>query len=101
MGSDKPAAMVRVRCNHRRGDTRPLGGSGSLFYPVPRYRDTTEFPGFDIIDIGRPHLHASGFFLEQERDTAVFVAPTAIEPLDGDLFSEVGDGHGHLEFTAQ
>jgi hypothetical protein len=33
---------VSVRCNHRRGDTRPLGGSGSLFYPVPRYRDTTE-----------------------------------------------------------
>src|SRR6266851_9179606 len=41
MGSDKPAAMVRVRCNHRRGDPRPLGGSGSLFYPVPHYRDTT------------------------------------------------------------
>src|SRR5216683_7656273 len=32
--------MVSVRYNHRQGDTRPLGGSGSLFYPVPRYRPT-------------------------------------------------------------
>src|SRR6266853_656163 len=43
MGPGKPAAMVSVRCNHRRGDPRPLGGSGSLFYPVPRYRDTTDY----------------------------------------------------------
>ena len=30
MGADKPAGMVGVRCNHRRGDPRPLAGSGSL-----------------------------------------------------------------------
>jgi len=41
-----------------------------------------ELPSFDVIDIGRTHLHASGLFLEQERDAAVFVAPAAIKPLD-------------------
>src|SRR5215510_16429770 len=60
-----------------------------------------ELAGLDIIDVRRTHFYTSGFFLEQECDTAVFIAPTAIEPLDGDLFREVGDGHGHLEFTPQ
>ena len=60
-----------------------------------------ELAGFDIIDVGITHLDARGFFLQEERNAAVFVTPATIDPLDGDLFGQVGDGHRHVEFAAQ
>src|SRR3989442_3099953 len=57
--------------------------------------------GLDVIDVRRPHLHAGGLLLQQERDTAVFVTPATVERLHGDLLGQAGHRHGDVELPTE